>query len=146
MGAIAMQSGQESGVAPLVPTSQYWKRLSFPLCCQACATRTASVSARGLRQHRYIAVCERARAAVVCAVPRNGVVGSATHADLQFSQTGVYYPYGILLRAGATGGSPTRNVRWQAGLHIWPPNLKAGWGHYGKLRSFRQLLLLLLLL
>ena len=61
MGAIAMQSGQESGMAPLVPTSQYWKRLSFPLCCQACATRTASVSARGLRQHRYIAVCERAR-------------------------------------------------------------------------------------
>ena len=76
------------------------------------------MSARVLRQHRYIAVYERARAAVVRAVPRNGVVGSATHAEFQSSQTGVYYPYGILLRAGATGGSPTRDAWWQADLHI----------------------------
>ena len=42
-------------------------------------------------------VCERARLAVARAALRNGAVGSATYADSQSSQPGVYYPYGYII-------------------------------------------------
>ena len=58
--------------------------------------------------------------------------------NIQEILTGVYEPYGIWLSVAATNSRPTMTVQCQACSHIWPPHLKAGWGHYRKLRSFRH--------